>query len=195
MQENDYIALRDLENFKWNLKYLIRREPLNRRILRSFRRAACAKSFVSKFVCGRIWSRLSERYGIEIDPSTKIGKGFYLGHPYGVTINPSAILGDNVCVHKGVTIGVENRGKRKGTPIIGNCVWIGINAIVYGNVKIGDDVLISPNTVVNFDVPSHSVVYGNPGIIRHKPFATLGYVSYEAVMKYGGEDNGKFADR
>lgn len=91
-------------------------------------------------------------------------------------INPKAIIGKNCNIHKGVTIGQENRGKRRGTPIIGNKVWIGVNATVVGNIKIGDDVLIAPNSYVNCDVPSHSVVFGNPCIIRHNDNATEGYV-------------------
>lgn len=64
-----------------------------------------------------------------------------------------------------------------GSPTIGNRVFVGINATIVGNIKIGDDVLIAPNTFVNFDVPSHSVVIGNPGVIHHKENATVGYIS------------------
>ena len=51
---------------------------------------------------------------------------------------------------------------RKGTPVIGDEVWIGINSTIVGNVKIGNDVLISPNSFVNCDIPDHSIVFGNP---------------------------------
>lgn len=76
-------------------------------------------------------------------------------------------MGENINIHKGVTIGNENRGKRKDAPVMGNNVWIGINSTIVGNVLIGDDVLIAPNTLVNFDVPNHSVVISNLGIIKH----------------------------
>ena len=79
-------------------------------------------------------------------------------------------------MHKGVTIGQENRGNRKGVPTIGNSVWIGINATVVGNITVGDDVLIAPNTFVNCDVPSHSIVMGNPCIIKHCDNATASYI-------------------
>lgn len=117
------------------------------------------------------------KYGLEISPTTKIGGGFYIGHAFNITINPKAIIGKNCNVHKGVLIGQENRGKRSGTPIIGDSVWIGINAAVVGNVRIGDDVLIAPNSFVNCDVPSHSVVFGNPCVIKPKNNATEGYVN------------------
>lgn len=99
--------------------------------------------------------------------------------PYAITINPKAIIGSYSNIHKGETIGQENRGKRKGTPVIGNDVWIGINSTIVGNIKIGDDVLIAPNTFVNKDIPSHSIVFGNPCVI--KPFtdskATESYIN------------------
>lgn len=61
--------------------------------------------------------------------------------------------------------GQENRGKRKGTPRIGNDVWIGTNAVIVGKIEIGNNVLIAPNSYVNFDVPNNSIVIGNPGKI------------------------------
>lgn len=68
-------------------------------------------------------------------------------------------------------------GGRRGAPVIGNEVWIGINAAIVGNVTIGDDVLIAPNSYVNCDVPSHSIVFGNPCIIKHRENATEGYIN------------------
>ena len=77
---------------------------------------------------------------------------------------------------KGATIGWENRGTRMGAPTIGNQVYIGVNASVVGKITIGDDVMIGPGALVNFDVPSHSVVLGNPGVIHHKDRATELYI-------------------
>lgn len=98
---------------------------------------------------------------IEIPLDVEVGKGLYMVHFSGITINPKAIIGNNVNIHKGVTIGQENRGKRKGAPTIGNKVWIGINSTIVGNITIGDNVLISPNSFVNFDVPSNCIVIGD----------------------------------
>ena len=77
----------------------------------------------------------------------------------------------------GCTIGQVNRGKRKGAPIIGDGVWIGTNAVIVGAVRVGSDVLIAPNAYVNCDIPDHSVVFGNPCIIKHKDNATKEYVN------------------
>ncbi len=115
-------------------------------------------------------------YKVEIASRTRIGPGLYIGHPYGITINPDAVIGRNVNIHKGVTIGRESRGARKGVPVIGDCVWIGVNATIVGHITIGDDVLIAPNTYVNRDIPSHSIVYGNPCVVRPDGDATREYI-------------------
>ena len=113
---------------------------------------------------------------IQIPPRTKIGEGFYIGHSGRVIINPEAVIGKNVNVSTGVVIGAENRGKRKGAPTISDNCWIGANAVIVGNIKIGEDVLVAPLSYVNFDVPDHSVVIGNPARIISKENATEGYV-------------------
>lgn len=123
--------------------------------------------------------KYARKYGLEISTDAKIGKGCYLGHPYNITIGHGVKLGDNVNLHKGCTVGRENRGNREGTPIIGNRVFVGINATVIGNITIGNDVMIAPNSFVNFNVPDHSVVVGNPGVIYFKSNATEGYVNFQ----------------
>ncbi len=113
----------------------------------------------------------------QIPDTVTIGSGFYIGHFGRVIINPEAILGKNINVATGCTIGGENRGKRKGAPIISDNVWIGTNSVIVGNIHIGTDVMIVPNSFVNFDVPSHSIVIGNPAKIIHKENATDGYIN------------------
>lgn len=132
---------------------------------------------------GRRWAKIclfliSRKYGIEVSESAEIGKGIYLGHSYNITIGDGVIIGDNVNLHKGCTLGHIRTGTRSGSPRLGNCVFVGINAVIVGGVTIGDDVLIAPNAFVNFDVPSHSVVIGNPGIIYHKENATIDVITY-----------------
>lgn len=105
-----------------------------------------------------------------------VAGGLYLGHPYNITVSSGAVLGMNVNLHKGCTIGRENRGKREGCPTIGNCVSIGINATVVGNISIGDDVMIAAGAFVNHDVPSHSICVGNPCRIISRVGATDGYI-------------------
>lgn len=145
-----------------------------------FRKAqTCRNSFLKRYYKYR-FKRIRTKINIELSPDTFVGEGLYLGHPFSITINPKAVIGRNCNIHKGVTIGQENRGIRKGAPIIGNEVWIGINSTIVGKVIIGDDVLIAPNSFVNCDVPSHSVVFGNPCIIKHKNKATEDYINNKA---------------
>ena len=123
----------------------------------------------------RLW-QYSQKTQIQIPLRTKIGEGFYIGHLGRVIIHPDAVLGRNVNIATGVTIGTENRGKRKGTPTVGDSCWIGTNAVIVGKIKIGSDVLIAPGSFVNFDVPDHSIVMGNPARIIPREGATEGYI-------------------
>lgn len=119
----------------------------------------------------------SERYGLEIPLETSIGPGFYIGHPFNITINPHSTIGKNVNIHKGVTIGQENRGNRKGAPIIGDEVWIGVNSTIVGKIQIGNNVLVAPNSYVNRDIPDNSIVFGNPCVVKSCIDATSGYIN------------------
>lgn len=113
--------------------------------------------------------RLSKKTQFQIPEKTVIGKGCYIGHNGRVIINPEAKLGDNINLATGVVIGQENRGRKKGTPTIGNKVWIGANAVIVGKITVGNNVLIAPNAYVNMDIPDNSIVIGNPArIIENK---------------------------
>ena len=76
----------------------------------------------------------------------------------------------------GGVIYLGHRGKRKGTPTIGNRVRIGVGAVIVGNINIGDDVISAPNSFVNIDIPSHSIVFGNPCIIKPRNPVTQDYI-------------------
>ena len=144
-----------------------------------FRRIQTSKNNLYGKLLKKIYYRYISTHGIEIDPDCKIGAGLYIGHPYNITINPSVIIGENCSIHKGVTIGQENRGRRKGTPILCDSVWVGVNATIVGKIIINEDVLVCPNAFVNCDVPSHSIVIGNPCKIIHKEHATKDYIEWK----------------
>lgn len=126
----------------------------------------------------------TEKYGFSIPYSTEIGKGFYLGHKGSIIVNYKAKIGNNVNLAQGVTIGVANGGKHKGVPIISDNVWIGANSTVVGGIIIGEDVMIAPNTFVNFDVPPHSIVISNKAKIIERDPATINYIE----NKWGEEE-------
>jgi len=119
---------------------------------------------------------ISKKSFIQISREAKIGRGLYIGHFGRVIVSSGASIGDNVNISTGITIGKTNRGNRMGCPIIGNNVWIGTNAVIVGKISIGDDVLIAPNAYVNTDIPSHSIVIGNPAQIIPRENATEGYI-------------------
>lgn len=121
------------------------------------------------------------KYGFQIQPNTKIGKGFYINHRGPVVINGRAELGENCTLGHVVTIGQTNRGERAGCPKIGDNVWIGAGAVVVGKIVIGSNVLIAPNAYVNFDVPGNSIVTGNPATIKMCENATDGYIKYPFI--------------
>jgi len=160
-------------------------ENLRARLFRSneikylywFRKIQNARNPLSKTLYKLKLRDLSKKTNIQIPPNTKIGEGFYIGHCGRIIINPLSVLGKNINIATGVTIGMENRGKRKGTPTIGDNVWIGTNAVIVGNITIGTDVLIAPLSYVNFDVPDHSIVIGNPAKIIHRENATDCYIN------------------
>ena len=129
-----------------------------------------------RFLARYLLRRSTYHLGLDIHFNTEIGAGFVLHHPYDIAVNGNAVLGKNVSLYHGCTIGAELRGKRAGNPTLGDNVWVGSNACIVGEVNIGNDVLIAPLTYVNFDVPDHSIVIGNPGKIIPREHATEVYI-------------------
>lgn len=121
--------------------------------------------------------KLSIKFGFQISPDCKIGEGLYIGHFGTIVINKNAIIGKNCNLAHNITIGRTNRGKSKGCPKIGDFVWIGTGSVIVENIKIGDNVLVAPNTFVNRDVPSNSIELGNPAKIISNINATKDYIN------------------
>lgn len=131
-------------------------------------------------IWGYLYARKLDRFclktGIDFARNPNIGKGLIIGHWGRIVLNGNVKFGNEIMLTHNVTIGRDIRGKRAGIPTIGSKVCIRANSTVVGNITIGDDVLIAPNTFVNFDVPSHSVVIGNPATIHHKENAVEGHM-------------------
>lgn len=123
------------------------------------------------------------KYGISIPFITNIGKGFYIGHFGTIVINPSTIIGCNVNISQGVTIGATNRGEHAGVATIGDSVYIGPGAKIIGAIRIGNNVAIGANAVVTHDVPDNAVVAGVPARIISMNGAN-GYVNRKYEKKY-----------
>lgn len=103
--------------------------------------------------------------GIEIHPGARIGKRFFIDHGMGVVVGETAVIGNDVLLYQGVTLGGTGVEKGKRHPTIGNNVVIGGGAKILGNITVGDNSYIGANAVVIKDVPFNSTVVGVPGRI------------------------------
>jgi serine O-acetyltransferase len=112
--------------------------------------------------------RLKIKYGFDISYRTQIGKGFYIGHFGGVVIHGDTVIGDNCNISQGITFGVSNYGEKKGVPRIGNNVFVGPGACIFGSITIGNHVTIGANSVVTESVSSHLTVTSYQAIIIEK---------------------------
>lgn len=109
--------------------------------------------------------RSARKTGIEIHPGATIGRGLFIDHGHGVVIGETAIIGDNVTLYQGVTLGGTGKESGKRHPTIGNNVMISAGAKVLGSFEIGDNCKIGAGSVVLSPVPSNCTVVGIPGRI------------------------------
>lgn len=104
------------------------------------------------------WAK--KRTGIEIHPGATIGKNFFIDHGTGVVIGETAIIGDNVMLYHGVTLGGTGKDKNKRHPTVQDNVVIGAGSIALGNITIGEASRIGAGAIVLKDVPRDSTVVG-----------------------------------
>ena len=107
--------------------------------------------------------------GIEIHPGAQIGRRFFIDHGMGVVIGETTVIGDDVLLYQGVTLGGTGKERGKRHPTLGNRVVVGTGAKVLGNITIGNNVKIGAQSVVVYPVPDNSTVVGIPGkVVRTK---------------------------
>ena len=106
--------------------------------------------------------RGKHKTGIEIHPGAQIGENLFIDHGSGVVIGETCIIGNNVVIYHGVTLGGTGKETGNRHPNIGNNVMIGTGAKVLGNISIGDNCKIGAGAVVLEDVPSNTTVVGVP---------------------------------
>lgn len=112
------------------------------------------------------WSRFFT--GIEIHPGAQIGDGLFIDHGMGVVIGETSIIGNDVTLFQGATLGGTGKETGKRHPTLGNNVVVGAGAKVLGNIHIGDNSYIGANAVVIKDVPANATVVGVPGRITRQ---------------------------
>jgi len=138
----------------------------------------CRRKSLSWLFFNYFKRRYGYKYGFQIPSTVEIGEGFYIGHFGTIVINGKSKIGKNCNIAHNVTIGQTNRGKYKGTPVIGDNVWMGTGSVIVGGISIGSNVLIAPNSFVNIDVPDKSLVIGNPCKIVPKENPCEGYINF-----------------
>ncbi len=118
----------------------------------------------------RAGSQLTRYFtGIEIHPGASLGRRVFIDHGMGIVIGETAVVGDEVTLYHGVTLGGTSLEKVKRHPNLESCVVVGAGAKILGDITIGSHSRIGANAVVVKDVPPQSVVVGVPGqIIRRK---------------------------
>lgn len=114
------------------------------------------------FIARWISQWASRKTGVEIHPAVKIGKRFFIDHGTGVVIGETAVIGNDVTIYQGVTLGGTGKDTGKRHPTIGNNVMIGAGAKVLGPLVIGDNSRIAAGAVVLSDIPSNSTAVGVP---------------------------------
>ncbi|NLV17311.1 MAG: serine O-acetyltransferase [Syntrophomonadaceae bacterium] len=118
------------------------------------------------FMPARIISQLNRFFTqIEIHPGAQIGQGFFIDHGAGVVIGETAVVGNNVTIYQGVTLGGTGKEKGKRHPTLGDNVVVSAGAKILGSITVEDNVKIGAGSVVLKDVPPNCTVVGVPGRI------------------------------
>ena len=125
------------------------------------------------------------KLGINIPTSAKIGRGLYIIHYGGIIINKDCVIGDNCNISQGVTLGEESIGANKGSPIIGDNVYIGPGSTLLGRVVVGDNVVIRANSLIINDIEDNSVVMGVPARVISSSGGEgyIGFTDYKNKIK------------
>ncbi len=125
--------------------------------------------------------------GCDIHPGATVGKSFFIDHATGVVIGETTIIGDNVTLYQGVTLGGVSSSKGKRHPTLGNNVVCGAGAIILGDITIGDNVRVGAGSVVVKDVPPNCTVVGVPGRIVSRDGVKQDPLRHDDLPDYIGD--------
>lgn len=130
--------------------------------VRSHRRAHWFYTHQKYFIARMISQRNVRKTGIEIHPGAEIGRRFFIDHGTGIVIGETTVIGDDVTIYQGVTLGGTGKDVGKRHPTIGNNVLIGAGSKILGPVTVGDNTNIAAGAVVLDRIPSNSTAVGVP---------------------------------
>ncbi len=117
--------------------------------------------------------RSARKTGIEIHPGATIGKGLFIDHGSGVIIGETTIIGDNVTLYQGVTLGGTGKERGKRHPTLEDNVMVSAGAKILGSFTIGENSKIGAGSVVLAEVPPNCTVVGVPGRVVRRDNAKL----------------------
>jgi serine O-acetyltransferase len=134
-------------------------------------------------------SRSSELFQVDINPATRIGRGVFVDHGTGIVIGETAVIGDDVSMLQGVTLGGTGAERGDRHPKVGKGVLLGAGAKVLGNIKIGDYAKIASGSVVLKDVPAGCTAAGVPARLVNcptceEPAKSMDHTLADAVYDY-----------
>jgi serine O-acetyltransferase len=164
-----------LINFREDIRAGLAKDPATRTGLELFLTSPGLHALWMHHVSHRLWSmrlRIVARMfsnwsrfltGIEIHPGAVIGRRVVIDHGMGVVIGETAIVGDDVLIYHGVTLGGKEYTTAKRHPTIGNRVLLGAGAKIIGNITVGDGAQIGANAVVTKTVPAGAIIVGPQG--------------------------------
>ena len=130
--------------------------------IRNHRKAHWVFKHKMFFIARAISQRTSKRTGIEIHPGAQIGRRFFIDHGTGIVIGETTIIGDDVTLYQGVTLGGTGKDTGKRHPTLDNNVLVGAGAKVLGPLTVGDNTNIAAGAVVLDNIPENSTAVGVP---------------------------------
>jgi serine O-acetyltransferase len=173
--------------FREDIKTVFKKDPAARSVLEILLCYPGFHAVVMHRIAHRLWgiklyflARLISHInrfltGIEIHPGAHFGRRVFIDHGMGVVIGETAVVGDDVLMYKGVLLGGTSLEKKKRHPTIGNNVVLGSNAIILGDVVVGNNARVAAASVVTHDVPENATAIGVPARI------SLGYDPAETI--------------
>ena len=138
------------------------------RVMIQYRRAHKLYEKGHYFLARWISQRAARKTGIEIHPGAKIGKGLFIDHGTGVIIGETTVIGNNVTLYQGVTLGGTGKETGKRHPTLKDNVMVSAGAKILGSFTIGENSKIGAGSVVTKDIPDWSLATGNPCRVLRK---------------------------
>ena len=173
------------ENLNYNLNRVLKDDPAAESKLMIYLTYPHIKALNYHFIAHKLYKkgwhtaarlvskRARRKTGIEIHPGAKIGKGLFIDHGMGVVIGETAVIGDNVTMYHGTTLGGTTLDPIKRHPTIEDNVMIGAGAKVLGNITIGKNSKIGANAVVKHSIPDGTIVYEARPAVKYLDLSEL----------------------